>query len=188
MSKIGREPITIPEKVNVKIKRNLVTIQGRQGELSLKIPHFIEVEKKNNVLKVIRKRDDDRAMAMHGTIRAHLANMIKGVVEPWTKKLEVKGTGFKVNPSADGKGIVFELGFSHPVEVKAPKGIDFQVDGNKLTISGPDIVQVGNLAAKIRKIRPPDVYQGKGIRYLGEEIKLKPGKMAKVGGAGGAEV
>jgi large subunit ribosomal protein L6 len=184
MSKIGKEPVTIPEKVEVEIKRNLVTVKGPQGELNLKLPHFIEVEKKDNQLKVIRKRDDDRAMAMHGTIRAHLANMVKGVVEPWTKELEVKGTGFKVSPSADG--VVFELGFSHPVEVECPEGIDFQVDGNKLTISGPDIVQVGNLAAKIRKIRPPDAYQGKGIRYVGEQVKLKPGKMAKVGGAGGA--
>lgn len=182
MSKIGREPITIPEKVEVKINRNLVTIKGSQGELTLKFPHFIEVEKKDNTLKVIRKRDDDRAMAMHGTIRAHLANMIKGVVEPWTKELEVKGTGFKVNSA--GEGVVFEVGFSHPVEVMPPEGVSFQVDGNKLTISGPDIVQVGNLAAKIRKIRPPDAYQGKGIRYVGEEVKLKPGKMAKVGGAG----
>ncbi len=186
MSKIGKEPITIPEKVKVEINRNLITVKGAFGELNLKFPHFIEVEKEDKVLKVIRKRDDDRAKAMHGTIRAHLANMIKGVVEPWKKELEVKGTGFKVNPK--GEGVVFELGFSHPVEVMPPEGIDFQVDGNKLTISGPDIAQVGNLAAKIRKIRPPDAYQGKGIRYVGEKVKLKPGKMAKVGGAGGAEV
>lgn len=186
MSKIGKEPITIPEKVEVKINRNLVTVKGPEGELDLKIPHFIEVEIKDNILKVIRKRDDDRAKAMHGTIRAHLANMIKGVVDPWTKELEVKGTGFKVN--ASGSDLVFELGFSHPVKVEPPEGINFQVDGNKLIILGSDIVQVGNLAAKIRKIRPPDAYQGKGIRYVGEEVKLKPGKMAKVGGAGGAEV
>lgn len=182
MSKIGKQPITIPDKVEVAINRNLVTVKGPQGELNLEFPHFIEVEKEDKVLKVIRKRNDDRAKAMHGTIRAHLANMVKGVVEPWEKQLVVKGTGFKVNPSA--KGVVFRLGFSHSVEVESPEGIDFQVDGNKLAISGPDKVQVGNLAAKIRKIRPPDVYKGKGIRYLGEEVKLKPGKMAKVGGAG----
>ncbi len=183
MSKIGKEPLTIPDKVKVEIERNLVSVKGPQGELDLKIPHFIEVEKENNVLKVIRKRDDDRAKSMHGTIRAHLANMVRGVIEPWTKELEVRGTGYKVNPSADG--VVFELGFSHPIEVLSPEEIDFKVDGNKLIISGADIVKVGNLAAKIRKIRPPDAYQGKGIRYLGEEVKLKPGKMAKVGGAGG---
>ncbi len=182
MSKIGKEPITIPDKVEVKINHNQVKVKGPEGELSLEFPHFIEVKKENKLLKVIRKRNDDRAKAMHGTIRAHLANMVKGVVEPWEKQLVVKGTGFKVNPSAEG--IVFELGFSHPVEIESPEGINFQVDGNKLTISGPDKIKVGNLAAKIRKIRPPDVYKGKGIRYLGEEVKLKPGKMAKVGGAG----
>ena len=184
MSKIGKEPVTIAEKVEVKLEPNLVIVKGEHGQLEFSYPHYIEVEKEGNQLKVIRKRDDDRARAMHGTTRAHLANMIKGVQDPWIKELEVKGTGYKVNPTGDGSSVVFEVGFSHPVEVKAPEGIEFKVDNNKLTISGSDKIRVGNLAAKIRKIRPPDAYQGKGIRYVDEQVKLKPGKMAKVGGAG----
>jgi len=183
MSIIGKQPIEIPDKVKVQISSNEVEVKGPLGNLSLSIPENIVVKTDKGLLKVKRKVETKRIKSIHGTIRNLINNMITGVTQGWTKKLEVKGTGYRVEKQGDK--IVFKLGFSHPVEFETPEGIDFEVDKNVVTVKGVNKELVGNTAAKIRKISPPNIYHGKGIRYLDEEVKLKPGKVAKVGGAGG---
>jgi large subunit ribosomal protein L6 len=137
----------------------------------------------DGILKVSRDNDSKRIKSIHGTIRNLIQNMITGVTDGWTKQLEVKGTGYGVQ--LQGDKLVFKLGYSHPVEFLAPKGISFEVDKNVVTVKGANKELVGNTAAKIRRINPPNIYHGKGIRYTDEHVKLKPGKVAKVGGAGG---
>lgn len=183
MSIIGKQPIKIPDKVEIKIKDKKVEVKGPLGSLDLNIPSGIKVKKEDGLLKVSRKNDTKRLKSIHGTIRNLIQNMIIGVTEGWSKKLEVKGTGYGVQKQ--GEKLVFKLGFSHPVEFEPPKGIEFVVDKNTVTVKGANKELVGNTAAKIRKISPPNIYHGKGIRYSDEEVKLKPGKVAKVGGAGG---
>lgn len=185
MSIIGKQPIDIPEKVEVEIKNNRVTVTGPMGEMDLSIPHGIKVEKDKGQIKVIRHNDSKRLKSIHGTIRNLIQNMITGVTQGWVKKLEVKGTGYRVEKQ--GEELVFKLGYSHPVSFSPPQGIDFEVDKNTLSVKGVDKELVGNIAAKIRRISPPNIYHGKGIRYLDEQVKLKPGKVAKVGGAGAGE-
>lgn len=182
MSRIGRQPITIPEGVKININLNQVKVVGPRGELKLKIPEGIGVEKKDDQLVVSRHRDDKKTKACHGTVRSLINNMVVGVTQGWEKELEVVGTGYRVN--LEGEKLVFRVGFSHPVVVEPPAGIKFEVNENKIKVMGIDKELVGNIAAKIRKIRPPDAYKGKGIRYSDEVIKLKPGKAAKTGAAG----
>jgi len=186
MSKIGRIPIEIPEQVNIRIEDGRISVSGPKGELDFNLPSQVKVEKKGDKLVVSRESDEGKAKALHGTVRQHLANMIKGVSEGWAKTLEIVGTGYRA--SLEGEKLVLSVGFSHPVEVSPPEGIKFEVAGGKIKVSGIDKVLVGQVAAKIRKIRPPDPYKGKGIRYEQEEIKLKPGKAAKIGvGIAGVE-
>jgi len=184
MSRIGKQPITIPEKVEVKIQNDKVLVKGPLGELEQEIDKEIEVKLKKGMMIVSRKSETKKAKSMHGLTRSLLANMVKGVTEGFTKVLELHGTGYRVKK--EGEKIILQVGFSHPVVVEPPKGIEFQVKGEKeITVSGIDKQQVGNLAAQIRSIRKPDVYKGKGIRYQGEVIRKKPGKAAKVGAEGG---
>jgi len=183
MSRVGRQPITIPEGVQVEISSGQIKVVGPKGELKLRIPSGIGVEKRENQLVVSRHRNDKKTKACHGTIRSLLNNMIIGVTQGWEKELEVVGTGYRV--SLEGNKLVFKVGFSHPVVVEPPTGIRFEVKDNKFKVLGINKELVGNWAAKIRKIRPPDPYKGKGIRYTDEIIKLKPGKAAKAGAAGG---
>ncbi|MBU2592063.1 MAG: 50S ribosomal protein L6 [Patescibacteria group bacterium] len=181
MSRVGKQPIKIPEGVSVELEDRKVVISGPKGQLALVLPEKILVLEKEGYLLVSRANEAKKAKANHGTIRSLINNMVLGVTQNWSKELEVIGTGFRVDLS--GQRLDLKLGFSHPVIIDPPPGVVFEAKDNKIKISGPDKTLVGNLAAKIRKIRPPDVYKGKGVRYLGETIKLKPGKAAKVGTA-----
>jgi large subunit ribosomal protein L6 len=184
MSIIGKQPINIPDSVTVTSKQKKVEVKGPLGSLDLLIPEGIKiVNQDGKQLKVERNKDTKRLKSIHGTIRNLIQNMITGVLNGWEKKLEVKGTGYGVQKQ--GEKVVFKLGYSHPVEFDAPEGIGFEVDKNVVTVKGINKELVGNTAAKIRRINPPNIYHGKGIRYLDEHVKLKPGKVAKVGGAGG---
>lgn len=180
MSRVGKQPVVIPREVTITVEKNRLKVVGPKGELKLVLPDKITVLVDGQQLLVSRGNETKKTRANHGTIRSLINNMILGVSEGWNKQLEVIGTGFRVD--LNGNKLNLKLGFSHPVIFVAPEGITFEVEENKIKISGANKELVGNLAAKIRKIRKPDAYLGKGIRYLGEEIKLKPGKAAKVGG------
>jgi large subunit ribosomal protein L6 len=178
MSRIGRLPITIPAGVTVAVNANIVTVTGPKGTLTLKTPLKIVVEQKDDQVIVSRLSEDKKVRSNHGSIRAHINNMIQGVQTPWHKELLIKGTGYKAVLS--GNKLIVSAGFIHTVDVVAPAGIQFQVfEDTKVTISGADKTVVGQVASNIRKIRPPEPYKGKGIRYENEFIKLKAGKTAK---------
>ena len=176
MSRVGKKPILIPEGVEVKIEEQKVEIKGPKGELSLEIRPEIKVERKENQILALPQRQVKKTKAFWGLTRALLANAIQGVTKGYEKKLEIQGIGYK--PSLDGKDLNLQIGFTNPVKIKAPEGIGFLVEKNIITISGIDKGLVGEIAAKIRKIRPPEPYKGKGIRYLGEIVKRKAGKKA----------
>ena len=180
MSRIGKKPIEIPAGVEVKIAGQQISVKGPKGELSIKVRPEIKVEMKDG--KVLVSAHDELAKAYWGLTRALLANMIQGVVKNFEKKLEIVGVGNRA--AMEGENLVLSVGFSHPVKVPAPQGIVFSVDKNIITVQGPDIGLVGQTAANIRKVRPPEPYKGKGIRYFGEQIKLKEGKRAATTTAG----
>jgi large subunit ribosomal protein L6 len=178
MSRIGRLPITIPAGVEVKVDGALVSVKGAKGELSHTVAQPIQVAIDENTLTVSRPNDERQSRSLHGLTRTLISNMIQGVTEGYSKKLEIKGTGYRV--LAKGSDLEFALGYSHPIVVKAPEGISFTVEGaNKLTVAGISKQQVGEVAANIRKLRKPDPYKGKGIRYAGEVIRRKVGKAGK---------
>ncbi|WP_415854820.1 50S ribosomal protein L6 [Sinomonas sp. G460-2] len=178
MSRIGRLPITVPAGVEVKIDGDLVTVKGGKGELSHAVASPIEVNLEDTTLSVTRPNDERLARSLHGLTRTLIANMIEGVTKGYEKKLEIVGTGYRVQ--AKGSDLEFALGFSHPVTVTAPEGIAFSVEGpTKFTVSGIDKQRVGEVAANIRKLRKPDPYKGKGIRYAGEVVRRKVGKAGK---------
>jgi len=178
MSRIGKQPITIPEGVSITQDTSLVKITGPKGELSLTIPPKIKLEIKDNQLIITRLTSDKQTRANHGTTRAHLANFVRGVVDPWKKEMEIRGTGYKF--AVNGDKLTVTAGYIHPVYVTALPGIEFIVsEETKLTIIGCNKELVGQMASTIRKIRKPEPYKGKGIRYLNEFIKLKAGKTAK---------
>jgi len=178
VSKVGNKEIIIPEEVKVVIDGNEIKVIGPKGQLELELELGISVEKKDNILKVSRKNDSRRMRSMHGLTRSLIANMIRGVTEGFEKGLELEGTGYRVK--LDGKILEFSLGFSHPVRVEPPKGIEFEVESQTaFKVKGIDKGLVGQTAAKIRAIKPPEPYKGKGIRYKGEMVKKKPGKAAK---------
>ncbi len=177
MSKIGDKPIVILDGVSVVKKDDQIQIKGPFGETSLNVPKGIEIRVEKQQLLVERKGSTKRERALHGLTRMLLANAVKGVVEPWEKVLEIHGTGYKA--AKEGENLVLKLGFSHPVHFSIPKDIAVEIKGNKIHIKGIDKQRVGEVAAKIRKIRQPDKYKGKGIRYMGEILRLKPGKKAK---------
>lgn len=178
MSRIGKQLINIPTGVNVVINSNVVTVTGPKGELTLNVPVKINVEVKDNQVFVTRVSEDKKTKANHGTTRAHINNMIKGVVTPWEKTMEIKGTGYKA--VLMGNKLRLNVGFIHPVDIEAPVGVTFQVpEDTKVIITGANKTHVGQVASNIRKVRPPEPYKGKGIRYADEFIKLKAGKKAK---------
>ncbi len=183
MSKIGKKPIEIPEEVIVKLEKGEIIVSGPKGSLCQKIPPEIEVNLEGDRLVVIAKDKSEFANTLRGTFRSLISNMVKGVKDGWEKTLEISGTGFRA--LLEGRNLVLYLGFSHPVKIIPPEGISFSVSERKIQIFGTDKALVGKIAAEIRRIKPPDAYKGKGIRYEGEIIKLKPGKQAKIGGAGG---
>jgi large subunit ribosomal protein L6 len=177
MSRIGKKPILIPDDVEVKIEDRQVVIKGQKGEISQEIPGEILVEKKEDKLIVSPKRRTKRTPALWGLIRALLQNHIKGVTEGFEKQLEIRGIGYKAS-LPDQKTIQLEVGFSHPVKIEIPEGLNVSVEKNIIKISGIDKQKVGEFAAKIRKVRPPEPYKGKGIRYIGEKVRKKEGKKA----------
>lgn len=176
MSRIGKMPITIPSGVTVTVEAgNIVRVKGKQGELTEKIPSEVQISIEDGVLNVIRKSDDKVSRAMHGLSRALVANMVTGVTDGFTKTLEVIGVGYRVQKT--GSKIVLNVGYSHPVEVPETKEIKLDVEGtNIIKISGISKQIVGQFAADIRGIRPPEPYKGKGIRYQGEQVLRKVGK------------
>lgn len=186
MSRIASQPVSIPSGVAVKLEQNNVVITGDCGELSLKTHGDVRVTKTlENTLKVEPATTDDAARVLAGVTRALLANNIYGVNQGWNKTLELVGVGYRATVAGDE--LTLTIGFSHPVKIKAPRGITFSTNENKITVKGADRQQVGELAAKIRRLRPPEPYKGKGIRYVGEIIRKKAGKAAKaVGGTAGA--
>lgn len=178
MSRIGKQLINIPTGVSVVVDKSIVTVTGPKGTLKLNLPLKINVEVKGGVITVTRLSEDKKTRSNHGTVRAHLNNMIQGVVSHWKKELEVRGTGYKALVS--GNKLVVSAGYIHTVDIVAPEGIQFAVAQDTIiTVTGPDKTIVGQVASNIRKIRKPEPYKGKGIRYLGEFIKLKAGKTAK---------
>ena len=176
MSRIGKMPITVPSGVTVTVEAgNIVRVKGKQGELTEKIPPEVQISVEDGVLNVIRKADDKVSRAMHGLSRALIANMVTGVTEGFTKTLEVVGVGYRVQKS--GNKIVLNVGYSHPVEVPETKEIKLDVEGtNIIKVSGISKQIVGQFAADVRDIRPPEPYKGKGIRYQGEQVLRKVGK------------
>ncbi|WP_337060295.1 50S ribosomal protein L6 [Kineococcus sp. G2] len=179
MSRIGRLPIPVPAGVDVTIDGPAVTVKGPKGTLTHTVASPIAVERtEEGTLQVTRPDDERTSRALHGLTRTLLANMVQGVTQGYEKRLEIVGTGYRVTPR--GTDLEFALGFSHPVVIKAPEGITFAVENNtRFSVSGIDKQQVGEVAANIRKLRKPDPYKGKGVRYAGEQIRRKVGKAGK---------
>jgi large subunit ribosomal protein L6 len=179
MSRIGRKPITVPTGVDVNIDGRTVRVKGPKGELSHTLADPITAERtEDGTLAVVRPNDERKAKELHGLSRTLVANMIVGVTEGYKKTLEIAGTGYRV--TAKGNDLEFALGFSHPVVVTPPAGIKFSVERPTVfSVEGIDKQQVGEVAANIRKIRPPEPYKGKGVRYQGEVIRRKAGKAGK---------
>ena len=182
MSRIGRLPITLPTGVKVEIKDHEVSVIGPKGKMNKTFHPDIKIALEEGKIIVTRPDDEREHRALHGLTRALLANMVTGVSTGFERNLEMSGVGYRVEKS--GNGIVLRAGFSHPVEVQPKYGVALSIDGTtKIKVSGMDKEAVGEMAAEIRGIRPPDAYKGKGIKYAGEVIKLKPGKTGKaVGG------
>ena len=180
MSRIGKNPITVPDKVTVTVNDNLVTVKGPKGELSRQINKEISVELKDGVITVTRPSDDKTHRSLHGLSRTLINNMIIGVTQGFSKTLEINGVGYRA--AKQGQNINFTLGFSHPVVKEPPAGITFEVPApNKIVVSGADKEVVGAVAADIRTLRPPEPYKGKGIRYEGEHVRRKIGKAGAKG-------
>jgi large subunit ribosomal protein L6 len=178
MSRIGRKSIPVPAGVDVTITGQTVKVKGPKGELSHTVADPITVEQESGELHVNRPNDERKAKELHGLSRTLVANMVVGVTEGYRKSLEINGTGYRVQQK--GSDLEFALGFSHPVTVVAPAGITFTVERPTLFhIAGIDKQQVGEVAANIRKIRPPEPYKGKGVKYAGEVIRRKAGKAGK---------
>jgi large subunit ribosomal protein L6 len=178
MSRIGNKPIELPDGVDIKIDGNHVKVKGSKGELERSFNDRIGIDLEDGVLTVTRPDDERESRALHGLSRALLNNMVVGVSDGFRKELEIQGVGYRA--TLKGNGIELLVGFSHPVEIEAPEGITFEVpDQTKIVISGIDKEQVGQVAANIRKVRPPEPYKGKGIRYAGEYVRRKAGKAGK---------
>ena len=175
MSRIGRKPIAIPKGVTVKIEGNTVLVLGPKGKLDTPLPSGIRMEQKDGHLVAIRENDSQAAV--HGLARALVNNAVDGVTKGWTRELEIVGIGYRAEMK--GKGIVvFSLGFSHPIEYALPTGVECAIDPKqtRLTLTGIDRQKVGQVAAEMRALRPPDPYKNKGVRYVGERLKKKVGK------------
>ncbi len=182
MSRIGLTPVSIPAGVTVDLNGATVTVKGAKGELLFKVPQGITVDLTDNILRVARQNDENQTKAFHGLTRSLIANMVTGVSTGFTKKLELIGTGYRAKKQANG--VTISAGYSHPIQYTAPEGITLDVEGETVvSVSGADRRMVGQVAAEIRSIRPPEPYKGKGIRYAGEVIRRKAGKAAKGAGA-----
>ncbi|MDP2676228.1 MAG: 50S ribosomal protein L6 [bacterium] len=182
MSRIGKQPVAIPAGVTISYDNGVVRVKGPKGELTRSIyDRLVEVTIQDAVVTVTLRKETLESKALWGTYVAHIKNMITGVTEGFSKKLEIEGIGYRAN--MQGQDLVLSLGFSHPVEVKPQDGITLQVEKNVITISGIDKEKVGETAARIRSYRKPEPYKGKGIRYQGEVVRRKAGKKAATTGA-----
>ncbi|MCL5257087.1 MAG: 50S ribosomal protein L6 [Chloroflexi bacterium] len=181
MSRIGRMPIPVPAGVEVKIEDRHVLVSGKKGQLSHRVPEGITVERSGDNLIVARANDSGEQRSLHGLTRSLIANMVKGVTEGYRKQLEISGVGYRA--AKEGDDLVLQLGFSHPVRLAPPAGIQYAVDTpTRLAVEGIDKELVGEYAARIRALRKAEPYKGKGITYTGERIRRKAGKAGKIGG------
>lgn len=180
MSRIGRKPVVVPPNVEVKIQDTTVFVKGPKGKLEYTFPSTVSISLENGAVQVGRFADNGSERSLHGTVRAVISNMITGVSTGFQRLLEVNGVGYRAE--VKGKDLVLYVGYSHPVTVKPPEGITFDVDAKtrQIKVLGYDKQQVGQIAANIREVRPPEPYQGKGIKYLEETIRRKAGKTGKV--------
>ncbi len=180
MSRVGNAPIILPSGVTLAIEDSLVTVNGPKGTLSMTFLPQVKVAVEEGKVLVARKKNDKVSRSVHGLTRSLIANMVVGTEKGWEKKLELVGVGYRAN--TNGTTLNLNVGFSHPVAIDAPEGVTFKVDENtKITVSGIDKIIVGQTAAKVRGTKPPEPYQGKGIRYAGEYVRRKAGKAGKVG-------
>ena len=180
MSRVGRMPVVVPEGVTVNIEQDKVTVTGPRGELHRRFSPEMSITLDDNNLLVSRPSDAREHRSLHGLTRSLLANMVQGVSQGFEKGLEIVGVGYRADSSDDK--LVIRIGFSHTVEVVPLPGVSLSVEGvNRIKVNGIDKELVGEMAARIRAIRPPDAYKGKGIRYAGESVRLKPGKSGKAG-------
>jgi large subunit ribosomal protein L6 len=179
VSRVGRMPVVLPSGVEVEIKGSFVRVKGPKGQLERVFPADIQIEKEDGQLNVTRPSDESTHRALHGMSRALLNNMVVGVSTGFTKVLEVNGVGYRAE--LKGKNLLLNVGYSHPVEIEPPAGITFEVEPKtrQIRVIGSDKQEVGQVAADIRKVRPPEPYQGKGIKYLDEKIRRKAGKTGK---------
>ena len=184
MSRIGRKPLPLPKGVTLSQKAGQFSVKGPKGELAKILPKGITIKQESDKLLVARADDSRDNRARHGLVRAHLANMVKGVTEGWTRELEINGVGYRAEVAGDT--VTFALGYAHPIVFKLPKTVSAKVEKNRLTITSPDKDLLGQIAAKLRELRPPEPYKGKGVKYLEEVIKKKVGKAAGAGASGGA--
>jgi large subunit ribosomal protein L6 len=185
VSRVGKMPVAVPKGVTILVDQgNLVTVQGPKGQLKQQFPTEMTISQADDQLQVTRPTDQKAHKALHGLSRALLNNMVTGVSQGFTRVMDVEGVGYRA--AMMGKNLVVVVGYSHPVEVVPPPGIAFEVDktGRQITITGIDKQVVGQIAAQIRGLRPPEPYKGKGIRYRGERVRQKAGKSGKVGGKG----
>lgn len=180
MSRIGRLPITVPQGVTVNVQKNTVRVKGPKGELLRTFDPDMQIAMEDNSIVVQRPTDHRRHRALHGLTRALLNNMVIGVSEGFVRRLEIQGVGYRAE--LQGKNLVLNVGYSHPVVIEPPDGISFEVEKGYrgISVSGVDKEMVGEMAARIRRVRPPEPYKGKGIRYEGEYVRRKAGKAGKV--------
>ncbi len=177
MSRVGRKPIEIPSGTKIEIKDNLIEVEGPRGKLSLSLHPLIKIKKENGILRVERLSEEKKVRAIHGLTRSLISNLVIGVTQGFKRELEVVGIGYSAR--MEGKRLLLQVGYSHPVYYEAPEGISLNVRREKnfvITVEGIDKQKVGEVAAEIRRIRPPEPYKGRGIRYIGEHIRLKAGK------------
>jgi large subunit ribosomal protein L6 len=178
MSRIGRRPISIPDKVTVTIEGATVTVKGPKGQLSRELVPEVTVEQADGTVQVNRRDESRIARQRHGLSRTLVANMVEGVSQGFQKRLEIQGVGYRAQ--VQGRNLLLNMGYSHPVTIEPPEGIQLAVENNtNVIISGIDKEAVGNIAARIRSVRPPEPYKGKGIRYAGEMVRRKVGKTGK---------
>ncbi|KAF3885615.1 MULTISPECIES: 50S ribosomal protein L6 [Nostocales] len=178
MSRIGKRPIKIPAKVEVTVNGTKVVVKGPKGELSRELPTQVSLSQEGEVLQVNRRDDSRVSRQMHGLSRTLVSNMVEGVSQGFQRRLEIQGVGYRA--AVQGRTLVLNMGYSHQVQIAPPEGIQFAVENNtNVIVSGYDKEVVGNIAAKIRDVRPPEPYKGKGIRYAGEAVRRKAGKTGK---------
>ncbi|ABA20329.1 LSU ribosomal protein L6P [Trichormus variabilis ATCC 29413] len=180
MSRIGKRPITVPAKVQVTIDGTKVVVKGPKGELSRELPVNVSVSQEGETLQVTRRDETRTSRQLHGLSRTLVANMVEGVSQGFQRRLEIQGVGYRAQ--VQGRNLILNMGYSHQVQIEPPDGIQFAVENNtNVIVSGYDKEIVGNTAAKIRAVRPPEPYKGKGIRYAGEVVRRKAGKTGKGG-------